>query len=166
MPDPLSSATVVALHGLATKLVESVQDRKAAADAKEILKLVNSLNGEHFELQRQILKVEEENSKLKQRLVTLENQQVGNKPEEEDEVVALDDVSIRLMQRLANPRYSVQLPHDLASHLGVSVTRARHYADGLVSGGYLYNHRFGNGAVKYQLSEKARAFLVKHNLDA
>jgi hypothetical protein len=150
------TTTIVALQGLVTKLVESIKDRKAAADAKEFLKLMNALQTEHFELQKSILKLQTENAKLRQQAI---------QPDEITTEVKIDELAIRMLRFLSQNGHALQTPHELSHHLGITVTRARHCADILVRGGYICDHQTGNGAIEYELDDKGREFLVAHNLD-
>lgn len=64
--------TITVLHGLVSKLVESIQDRKFAAEMREVQKMVATVNAEHFELNNSKLQLIAENTQLKQRVASLE----------------------------------------------------------------------------------------------
>ena len=65
-------STIVALHGLTSKLVESCQDRKLAAELRDVHKLVIAQQSEHFALQSKCLELESERSALHQQLAFLQ----------------------------------------------------------------------------------------------
>jgi BMFP domain-containing protein YqiC len=164
MPEPIATATIIALHGLATKLVESIQNGKDAAKAQEILRLVSTLQMEYFALQQQVIKAETENSQLRQRVASLESGQT-RQPDEPEVVLELDEVAIRLLQHLSRCGHMAQTSDQLAQALGVTMTRARHYADTLARGKYIHDQYYMNGAVEFELNDRGREFLVAHNLD-
>ncbi len=159
MADPIT--TIVALQKLASNLVESIKDGKDAAKAREILQLIGVLQSEYFTLQQHIIKVEEENSRLKMRL-NANDPTAGNK---NAAALNLDELHIRMLKHLSSSTVR-QTPRMLANALNISVERARHYADTLVDSEYIYKHaRWDSAEVKYELDGKGREYLVVHNLD-
>ena len=165
MPEPIATATIMALHGLATKLVESIKDGKDATKAQEILRLVSTLQTEYFALQQQVIKAETENSQLRYRVATLETAQTQQQPDEPQVVLELDEVAIGMRQHRSRCGHMAQAPHLLAQALGVTMTRARHYADTLARGRYVHDQHYANGAVEFELADRGREFLVAHSLD-
>lgn len=163
MPDPV--AIILALEGLAKNLIESIKDRKSASKAQEILRLVGELQSEYFALKQHILKVEAENAEMKLRVAALASSHAQKQQDDATVVIDLDEPSVRMLQHLSRCGHRAQKPHQLAQALGLTMTRARYYADTLVGGQYIHAQLYANGAVEYELAERGREFLVARNLD-
>jgi hypothetical protein len=73
MAEP-ASTTLLAVHKLITGLVEKIQDRKLAAEMREISVLVSKLQSEHFDLQNSALEMRSETMELKHKLAALQKQ--------------------------------------------------------------------------------------------
>ncbi len=65
--------TIVALHQLVSVLIERVQDRKLAAEMRDIQKLVSTLQSEHFSLHEENLKLRSDELSLKKQIAALES---------------------------------------------------------------------------------------------
>ncbi|HYT60243.1 MAG TPA: hypothetical protein VEL06_08730 [Haliangiales bacterium] len=63
---------LVDLTNLTTKLIESVKDRKFAADLREIQRMIASLQSEHASIHESRIALMTENAELKRKLAALE----------------------------------------------------------------------------------------------
>jgi hypothetical protein len=82
MPEPVS--TITTLHGLVTRLVEIIKDRKFAAEMREVQRMVAALDAEHFELKNEQLQLVTENMQLKQLVAALEQAVAGAEKQNTD----------------------------------------------------------------------------------
>jgi hypothetical protein len=163
MADP--SAIIVALHGLAEKLVTNIKSGQDAAKAQEILRLVGELQTEFFALQSRILKLEAENFQLKQKASPL---QPTNPPKQDDNknvVVDLDEISTKILQVVANSQGGAQ-KEELFAHFSLSVGRGDFVFEGLTGHEFIEIGRFnlGGGGAYYFATTKGRAYLNNKGL--
>jgi hypothetical protein len=117
MADPITIITT--LRGLAEKLIVSVKDRQAAAEARNILLLIGQLQSEFFTLQTQILDLKAENLKLKQGSPVSHPSQSKQTKDNPDVTEDLDDVSVKMLVLLANAPNGIK-KEQLFSHFGLS----------------------------------------------
>lgn len=100
MPEPVS--TIMALHGLTTKLVESVKDRKIAAEMRDIHRLVIAQQTEHFALQEKYLQLKADCFEFKNRLSVLEPLVAAAEKKRIDDAKTIDALK-KEVQRLSPP---------------------------------------------------------------
>ena len=68
----IEPGTVATLHGLVSKLVKSIKDRKTASELLEIQRMIGTFQTEHFRLQQESLQLQTHNSELQKKIAVLE----------------------------------------------------------------------------------------------
>lgn len=155
MPEPIATTTILALQSLASNLVESVKDRRSAGEAKEILRLVGSLQSEFFALQQLILKLESENVRLQQGSA-LAQRKVTTPPA----TVLLDELAAKMMLLLANEEDGASMD-TLLAHMDLSPAKGAYFFDQLVEHKFVVQTRFvpDDGAI-WAATSGGRRYLV------
>lgn len=69
----IETATILALHGLLEKLITSVQDRKVAAELRNIQTMIASLSKEHFATRERQIELLETNADLRRQIRDLKS---------------------------------------------------------------------------------------------
>lgn len=155
------------LVDLVGRLIESVQDRKFAAELREVQGMISGLLSEHAALHESRIALMNENQELKNkhqplrdRITELEREceLLRNPPHTAEPT----DEDISLMKQLTHPygRYSAI---ELSKRLSVPLPLLDYKAQLLRSAGYLsveYNDRIPS----FSLSRKGRQFMYERNL--
>ena len=155
------------LVDLVTKLSDSVQDRKFAAELREIQRMVGSLMSEQAELHESRIELMTDNEKLKKKIPTLE---ARISDLEQENLKLLDpphteppsEQDIALMRQLVNPNSKV-LASGLSKTLNLSSALLDYKADLLRSAGFILVH-MGGYEKSYSLSKKGQKFLFEKGL--
>ena len=162
MPDPITIITT--LHGLAEKLVNSIKGGQDTAKAQEILRLVGQLQTEYFALQQRILKLESDNSKLVQKVETLQSSKAKEQHDDAGVVKDLDSGCTQALKILADPSGDATI-HDLFSQLHLSEAKCQHLLDQLLGDKFAIQTSMNvMTGPRYGATPKGRDYLAKKGL--
>jgi predicted transcriptional regulator len=155
------------LVDLVTKLSDSVQDRKFAAELREIQRMIGGILSEHAELHESRIALMTENEKLKKEIPALqariakleqENLKLLDPPHTEPPT----EQDIELMRKLTNPNAKIPAS-SLSKSLNLSLPLLDYKADLMRSAGFIYVHH-GDYELKYSLTKKGQKFLFDKGL--
>ena len=139
-------------------ITDLVKEYPALAVAKERLALAqekyDAISNENEQLKAKIQELEGENKQLKTRLDEVEPRGKGE----------LTEIEIDIFKLFASAGRDLTAGA-VASHLGLSQTKAEYYLSKLCDDEYLgFPLVMGGGETEYYLQQKAREYLVKHDL--
>ncbi|HEX5219048.1 MAG TPA: hypothetical protein VFZ59_05725, partial [Verrucomicrobiae bacterium] len=156
------------LVDLVTKLSDSVQDRKFAAELREIQRMIGSILSEHAELHESRIALMTDNEKLKKDIPALkarisELEKENFKLLDPPNTAPPSEEDIALMRLLVHPNAKIAAS-SLAKSLNVSLPLFDYKADLLRSAGFIYVHHNGDFELRYSLSKKGQKFLFEKGL--
>jgi len=149
---------------LVTRLINSVQDRKFAAELLEIQRMIGSLQSEQADLHEQRIALMTENAQLKQKIVALEqrvaqSQQRGTKPDDQ-----LDEIAVEMLVFIANTTDDIT-EEDVIEHLRLPQAKGKYHFDQLLKREFVRTTRGQTGVGWfYDATPEGRDYLAKAGL--
>lgn len=154
--------TIKDLVDLVTQLSSSVQDRKFAAELRQIQSMIGSIQSEHATIYEQNFKLKTENSELKQQLSAL---QIHVSAPQEQAVKDTEDLGEEPTKVILFVSTNKGATSDrIAWGTQLNLVRAEHWLDELEEKELVYRHLFMGSPSTYSLSSLGRKYLVAHGL--
>jgi hypothetical protein len=184
--DPITAITT--LRSLITSLIESITDRKHAAELREIQQIISALDGEYFRMRKESLQLETNYAQLQQRVLPLETRVAVAEVERDkvlaelsklktklDELTAQDDrkksnrlpeESEKMLVSLSGKGRNEELTRDaLIAHAGLPKARGDYFYDLLTDAKFVRvtHGRMGVGSF-WAATPEGRKYLVDNKL--
>jgi hypothetical protein len=184
--DPITAITT--LRSLITSLIESITDRKHAAELREIQQIISSLDGEYFRMRKESLQLETNYAQLQQRVLPLEARVTAADAERDKALAELSKLKAKLSEFTAQEerRSSNRLPDEsekmlvalsgvgrkdevtrdtLIAHAGLPKARGDYYFDLLTNAKFVRvtHGRMGAGSF-WAATPEGRSYLVDNKL--
>lgn len=157
------------LVDLVAKLNDSVQDRKFAAELREIQGMIGSIQSEHAELHEQRISLMTENAELKQEIASLQQKIVELKQTPSKAPNALDHGTEQVL--LLFYKSARELPTSaIASSFSLDRSKAQYYLDLLRERNLIFETRSegenwdGIQEAMFEIAPEGRAYVVE-NMD-
>jgi len=152
------------LVDLVTQLTNSVQDRKFAAELREIQKMIADIQTEHATIHEQRIELMTENVELKQTIASFK-QEIANSANQEPKYSdQLPEPAEKMLIFLASTRDD-RTKDDAIHHAGLSIAKGDYFFDMLLKNKYV-NQIGGQMGVGwfYAATSGGREYLVRNNL--
>jgi predicted nuclease with TOPRIM domain len=120
--------TITDLTSLVTQLVDRIEDRKAAADLREVQRMIAVLQSEQAKLHEDNIELRTENADLKQRNASLQQQLARRQQTQsvETQYNDLDEITTKMLVLVSNSRQ--ELTRDMVIHqLGLSKAKGEYH---------------------------------------
>jgi len=184
--DPIGAITT--LRALTGSLIDSIQDRKAAADLREIQAIISSLDAEYFRMRKESLKLETDYAQLQQRILPIEARMTAAEDERDKLKIELSDAKAKLSILTAQEerKRSKRLPEEsekmlvvlankkprqeitqnmLIAHFQYPQARGEYYFDALERSGFIeVTHGMANVGAYWAVTPGGRKYLVENAL--
>lgn len=152
------------LTDLVARLVESVQDRKFAAELREVQRMIGSIQSEQAAMHEQRMTLITENADLKQKIAALEQRLEQAQPRGSQTHEQLDEISEKMLLLVANTTDNIT-KDDLIQHVNLPRAKACYYFDQLLNRKFV-RKAGGNLDVGwyYAATPEGREYLVRRDL--
>jgi len=156
--------TIKDLVDLVTQLTNSVQDRKFAAELREIQKMIADIQTEHAALHEQRIELMTENAELKQTIATLKEEIANRNIQEPTQADRLPEQAEKMLIFLASTRENTT-KDDAIHHTKLSTAKGDYYFDILLKNKYIVrtSGQIGVGWF-YAATAAGRNYLVENEL--
>lgn len=152
--------TIKDLVDLVTKLNDSVQDRKFAAELREIQRMIFAFQSEHFNLAEKYHNLLSENADLKQTILSLKGHKEEpnqNKPQVNKNI---SEESAQILKSLID-REDVT-PNEIVHLTSLPLVRVEYWLEKLESDGFVYMALFMGQPPQYSLAQNGREYLIEN----
>ena len=150
------------LVDLVTQLSGSVEDRKFAAELREIQGMIGRIQSEHAAMHEQRIALMTENAELKQQIATLQQEIVSlkiptSKPDDD-----LSEEAQKILLYLT--KYKYVDARQIAYSASLDLTRTEYWLGELSKKKMVYVSRAINSPNTYSLAQKGREYLITNKL--
>ena len=157
------------LVDLVTQLAGSVQDRKFAAELREIQSMIGNIQSEHAALHEQSIELMTENAELKQTIASLK-EEVAALKEQKAALVApapqtgekLSPEAEAILQYLAKVQEANA--HQIAQAISKDLVTTEYWIEILTEKDMIYFSVVMDQPTEYYLVQKGREYLVKNEM--
>ena len=158
------------LVDLVTQLSNSIEDRKFAAELREIQSMIGGIQSEHAAMHEQRIDLMTKNAELKQTIAALKENIVDLQQEnislkkipQEQQTHKLSEEAERVLMFLT--KYTEVSSSQIAQNLSLDLTRTEHWLDVLENESMVYASCFMEGENTYSMGSEGRKYLVTHNM--
>jgi len=150
------------LVDLVTQLSNNIDDRKFAAELREIQSMIGGIQSEHAALHEQRIALMTENAELKQKIAGLQQQilDLKNPLRLPDKALPEEAQKILLLLTKYKGITADQVAHNVSSDL----TRTEYWLGELSEKDLVYASYSMMAPTKYSIGQKGREFLISNNL--
>ena len=155
------------LVDLVTQLNNSVEDRKFAAELREIQSMIGGIQSEHAEIHEQRIELMTENAELKQVIASLKEEVVALKQQKEaanqpqsNKGITNEEEQILLLLTKSKEASAQQIAHQL----NYDLTKTEYWVSRLCDNEMIYFSLVMNQPTSYFLDQGGREYLVENNL--
>jgi predicted nuclease with TOPRIM domain len=158
--------TITDLTSLVTQLVDRIEDRKAAADLREIQRMIATLQSEQAKLHEDNIELRTENADLKQQNASLQQQLASarqpqpSEPQDDD----LDEIATKMLLLVANTQQNITKDM-VIQHFGLTKAKGEYHFD-QISKRNLVRSTHGQVGVGmfWDATPQGREYLASRNL--
>ena len=156
------------LVDLVTQLTDSIEDRKFAAELRNVQSMIGNIQSEHAAIHEQRIDLLTENAELKQTIASL-NQEIADLRNEIIEVKnqkpavgnSLDEEAEKILMLLAQrPDITSQ---QIAHSVSLDLTRTEYWLGVLEDDKMIYGSYSMMSPTQYYIAQNGREYLVKNN---
>lgn len=152
------------LVDLVTQLTNNVQDRKFAAELREIQKMIADIQTEHAALHEQRIELMTENAELKQTIASLKEEIANSSIQESTHTNRIPEQAEKMLIFLASTRDRTT-KDDAIHHAGLSTAKGDYFFDMLLKNEYVVrtSGQIGVGWF-YAATSEGRKYLAENEL--
>ena len=155
------------LIDLVTQLTNSLEDRKFAAELREIQSMIGNIQSEHAEIYEQRMELMTENAELKQviaslkvEIAALKQQKEADSQQQKNKNISKEEEQILLFLTKTEEATAQQIAHQLSFDL----TKTKYWLNRLFDNDMIYSSLFMDQPTAYHLVQGGREYLVGNNL--
>ncbi len=152
------------LTELVTRLVDSVKDRKFAAELREVQRMIASLQSEQAEAHEQRIALMTENAQLKQKIAAFEQSTSQTQQRSTQTEGQLDEIATKMLVLIANTNTNMT-PQAVIQFLRLPTAKGEYHFDQLLKRKFVHSHggQMGVGFF-YHATAAGREYLAKAGL--
>lgn len=150
------------LVDLVTQLSNSIEDRKFAAELREIQSMIGSIQSEHAALHEQRIALMTENAELKQKIAGLQQEMVDLKTSPQVSVNDLSEEAQNILLFLA--KYKDVTSDQVARNISADLTRTEYWLNKLADDNMVHAAYSMMSPTTYSIGQKGREYLVNKNM--
>ncbi len=161
--------TVKGLVDLVTQLIGSVQDRKFAAELREIQGMIGAIQSEHAELHEQRIALMTENAELKNTIVILKEEIAALKAQKELSSSPGVDVSKKLSAEAESillflTKHTEAFAEQISSGISLELVKTEYWIEVLSEKDMITFSIAMNQPSYYYLAQGGREYLIRNQL--
>lgn len=150
------------LVDLVTQLSNSIEDRKFAAELREIQSMIGGIQSEHAALHEQRIALMTENAELKQKIAELQQEMLDLKNPTLTPDKSLPEEAQKILLLLT--KYKGIAADQVAHNVSIDLTRAEYWLGELSEKKLVYASYSIMAPTTYSIGQKGREFLISNNL--
>ena len=157
------------LVDLVTQLSNRIEDRKFAAELRDIQSMIGGIQSEHAAIHEQRIELMTENAELKQTIATLQQEIVALKREAKNLKNHHSQRSPELSEEAKKvlmffTKHTEVTSEQISHNLSLDLTRTEHWLDILEKLEMDYALHAMEDETRYSIDEKGREYLVVNNM--